>query len=432
MSQKCFARFSTSLSKPSGNLLYLSVFLSGFSSTVAALIDSGATLNFIHDHIVSLLHLPTEPCPPIQVSTADGRILSHSNRQVTLDLTIAGAPQRHTFLVAPIGVHTMILGMPWLEQTNPSIDWRRKTVESRVLVSTPTDPPATRLAPASQNPDQSHKITPARAKSKIKKIKPQPHQSAPPPPPRPQVRLTRHIGPHDQIYVLHVDSILPLPEFLTALDAAEEPAPEIPQEYRDLAEAFSKDKAHNLPPHRGSLDHHIPLEPGSKPIFGPIYNLSETELQVLKEYINENLRKRFIRPSTSPFGAPVLFTKKSDGSLHLCVDYHALNQATIKNRYPLPLISELLDRLKGKKYFTKLDLRDAFHQIRIAQGDEYKTAFHTRYGHFEYLVMPFGLTNAATSFQSYANDVIHEYLDLFAVVYLNDILIYSDTLEEHI
>ena len=149
-------------------------------------------------------------------------------------------------------------------------------------------------------------------------------------------------------------------------------------------------------------------------MFGPIYNLSETELQVLKEYIDENLRKRFIQPSTSPFGAPVLFVKKPDGSLRLCIDYRALNRITVKNRYPLPLISQLLDRLKGKKYFTKLDLRDAFNRLRIASGDEYKTAFRTRYGHFEYLVMPFGLTNAPGSFQSYANNAIREYLDLFA------------------
>src|SRR5204862_7527538 len=149
-----------------------------------------------------------------------------------------------------------------------------------------------------------------------------------------------------------------------AADAtAEETTPVIPEQYRDLAEVFSKPKAYELPPHRGPLDHHINPEPGSKPVFGPIYNLSETELQVLKEYIDENLRKRFIRPSTSPFGSPVLFVKKPDGSLRLCIDYRALNRITIKNRYPLPLISELLDRLKGAKFFTKLDVCEAFNRL---------------------------------------------------------------------
>jgi len=187
-----------------------------------------------------------------------------------------------------------------------------------------------------------------------------------------------------------------------------------------------------LPPHCGPLDHHIHLEEGSKPVFGPIYNLSETELQVLKEYIEENLRKRFIRPSTSPFGAPVLFVKKPDGSLRLCVDYRVLNHMTIKNRYPLLLISELLDRIKGAKYFTKIDVRDAFNRLQIALGHEYKTAFHTRYGHFEYLVMPFGLTGAPGSFQAYINAIIRDCLDRLAIAYMDDILIYSNSLQEHI
>ena len=120
---------------------------------------------------------------------------------------------------------------------------------------------------------------------------------------------------------------------------------EIPDEYRDLAEVFSEAEANKLPPYRGDLDHSIPLEEGSKPVFGPIYNLSEVELKALREYIEEHLRKGFIRPSTSPFGSPILFVKKADGSLRLVVDYRALNRLTIKNRYPLPLISELLDRL---------------------------------------------------------------------------------------
>ena len=188
----------------------------------------------------------------------------------------------------------------------------------------------------------------------------------------------------------------------------------------------------SLPPHRGRLDHHIPLVEGAKPVYGPIYNLSETELQVLKNYVEEYLRKGFIRPSTSPFGSPVLFVKKANGDLRLCVDYRALNRVTVKNRYALPLISELLDRIKGAKYFTKLDLRDAFNQLRIAEGDEWKTAFRTRYGHFEYQVMPFGLTNAPASFQGYVNEALREYLDVFCVVYLDDILIYSSSLEEHV
>jgi len=138
----------------------------------------------------------------------------------------------------------------------------------------------------------------------------------------------------------------------------------IPPEYRDLAEVFLERKADQLPPHRGHLDHSIPLEPGVKPQFGPIYNLSETELETLREYIKTNLKKGFIRPSSSPFGAPVLFVKKPHGCcLRLVIDYRALNRITVKNRYPLPLISELFDRLKYVRFYTKIDLRAAYHLL---------------------------------------------------------------------
>ena len=203
----------------------------------------------------------------------------------------------------------------------------------------------------------------------------------------------------------------------------------IPDEYRDLERAFSEEEANKLPEH-GRHDHRINTGE-SEPGFGPLYNLSVDELGVLREYIRDNLAKGFIRPSTSPAGAPILFVKKKDGTLRLCVDYRGLNRITTKNRYPLPLISEALDRLSGAKYFTKLDIRLAYNLIRIKKGDEWKTAFRTRYGHFKYYVMPFGLSNAPATFQAHINEVLRDYLDIFCIAYLDDILIYSDTLEEH-
>ena len=122
---------------------------------------------------------------------------------------------------------------------------------------------------------------------------------------------------------------------------------------------------------------------------------------------------------------------KKNGKLRLCVDYRQLNEITIKNRYPLPLISELRDRLQGAQWFTALDLKGAYNLIRIKHGEEWKTAFRTRYGHYEYLVMPFGLTNAPASFQAMINDVLREYLDVFVIAYLDDILIFSKDLDEH-
>ena len=150
------------------------------------------------------------------------------------------------------------------------------------------------------------------------------------------------------------------------------------------------------------------------------------ELETLKTYIKTHLKTGFIWPSKSPAGAPILFNKKPDGSLRLCVDYRGLNNLTIKNRYPLPLIGESLDRLGRAKRFTQLDLTSAYHRMRIKEGDEWKTAFRTRYGHFEYQVMPFGLSNIPASFQGYINKILAEKLDIFVIVYLDDILIYTE------
>ncbi|KAG9814520.1 hypothetical protein KCU63_g19795, partial [Aureobasidium melanogenum] len=170
-----------------------------------------------------------------------------------------------------------------------------------------------------------------------------------------------------------------------------------------------------------------------QPTFGPIYALSEKELKTLREYLDENLARGFIRKSESPAGYPILFAPKKDGSLRLCVDYRKLNDITIKNRYPLPNIEELQDRLAKAKWFSKIDLKGAYNLIRMKEGEEWKTAFRTRYGHYEYLVMPFGLTNAPATCQMMINDTLREYLDITVVAYLDDILIYTDgDLNQHI
>ena len=204
----------------------------------------------------------------------------------------------------------------------------------------------------------------------------------------------------------------------------------IPPEYADFASLFSEEESWSLPPHR-PYDHSIPLRDGASPAFGPLYTQSHRELQVLREWLDDNLEKGFIRASSSPAASPILFVKKPDGELRLCVDFRDLNQKTIKNRYPLPLFRETLMRLHKAKVFTKLDVRSAYNLIRMAPGEEWKTAFRTRYGLYESLVMPFGLTNAPASFQHFINDTLHEYLDVFCTAYLDDILIYSENPKEH-
>ena len=143
------------------------------------------------------------------------------------------------------------------------------------------------------------------------------------------------------------------------------------------------------------------------------------------------LEAEFIRPSTSPWGAPVLFVKKKDGSLRLCIDYRLLNQITTKNQYPLPRIDDLFDQLKMAGVFTKLDLRSGYHQLQVKREDIPKTAFRTRYGHYEFVVMPFGLTNAPAAFMTLMNQVFHPYLDKFIIVCIDDILVYSDNHSDH-
>ena len=185
-----------------------------------------------------------------------------------------------------------------------------------------------------------------------------------------------------------------------------------------------------LPPTR-EIKFCIELIPGTSPVSIPPYRMAPAELAELRIQLDDLLEKGFIRPSTSPWGAPVLFVKKHDGSLRLCVDYRQLNKITIKNKYPLPRIEDLFDQLGGCLYFSKIDFRSGYHQLRIREFDIHKTAFRTRYGHFEFLVMPFGLTNAPACFMDLMNRVFRPYLDHFVVVFIDDILIYSKTREEH-
>lgn len=204
----------------------------------------------------------------------------------------------------------------------------------------------------------------------------------------------------------------------------------IPPEYNRFRGIFSREEAETLPPHR-SYDHKIPLTPGKEPPFGPMYSMSREELETLRAWLGDNLKKGFIRPSTSPAAAQVLFTKKKNGSLRLCVDYRGLNAITIKNRYPIPLISETLTKLAKAKYYTRFDVISAFNRLRMAEGEEWKTAFRTRWGLYESLVMPFGLCGAPGSFQIFINDTLRTHLDDFVTAYLDDILVFSQTLEEH-
>ncbi|KAE8216955.1 hypothetical protein CF319_g8841, partial [Tilletia indica] len=204
----------------------------------------------------------------------------------------------------------------------------------------------------------------------------------------------------------------------------------VPEAFHDFLDVFRKSSADKLPEHR-HYDHKITLQPGTTPTFGPIYSLTNGEHTALRSYIDEMLDKGFIRPSSYPAGSPVLFVPKSDGSLRLCVDYRALNNITVKDRYAIPKIDDLLDFITGSRIFSKIDPRGAYNLLRIAHDEEWKTAFRTRFGSFEYLVMPFGLCNAPSSFQRFMNDIFRDLQGVIVVIYLDDILIFSKNREDH-
>ena len=198
---------------------------------------------------------------------------------------------------------------------------------------------------------------------------------------------------------------------------------------RDFLDVFPDDLP-GLPPER-EIDFPIDLVPITAPISLPPYRMTPTKLKDLKAQLQELVDGGFIRPSISPWGAPVLFVKKKDGTWRLCIDYRQLNKVTIRNKYPLPRIDDLFDQLQGAKVFSKIDLRSGYHQLRIRESDISKTTFRTRYGHYEFLVMSFGLTNALAAFMDLMNRVFRPYLDKFIIVFIDDILVYSRSELEH-
>lgn len=388
-----------------------------------ALIDSGATSSFINADFCKQhdLGLTSKP-EPVPLFVIDGRPIKSGavTHSCSLQAKISDRPVSLTLDVTQLGAYPVILGTPWLRRYNPDIDWRRNTivVHERTLsdqkpikalpfVPDVNDSDASMIAwldakaftDLADLPDSQSGLLHLSTDSAF------------------TISATYETGPFQ-------DDLPDPPDYVANLKQV------VPSDYHGLLSAFSKTKADTLPPHR-PYDLSVDLEDGKSPPFGPLYSLSELELKALSDWLKENLSKGFIRASTSPAGAPILFVKKKNGSLRLCVDYRALNNITIKNRYPLPLIPEALDRLRTARIFTKLDLRGAYNLVRVKEGDEWKTAFRTRYGHFECLVMPFGLTNAPAVFQHFMNDVFRDMLDHTVLIYLDDILVFSENPDQH-
>lgn len=397
---------------------------------IQALLDSGAQGSFIDSRLTSQHHLPLNPLiQHIRLRMADGQSSSAGPVTHTTHASFSIFDHHESFAlhVTSLKHHLIILGIDWLHTHNPAVNWRQRKISfadpfcnkncrSPYAVSS-LSIYLDRLIAALDHETLEPTVDDYYACQLLADFYDEHHSTLP---------ATSTI-PDLTCYSLSAAVAL------HEMNKDESPAtPVLPEEYADFAPLFADKEPGVLPPHR-PYDHTIPLEPNAKIPFGPLYTQSQKELEELREYIDDNLKKGFIRRSESPAGAPVLFVPKKDSQkLRLCVDYRALNKVTVKNRCPLPLISETLDRLSTARIFTKLDLKGAYNLIRVAEGEEWKTAFRTRYGHFEYLVMPFGLTNAPATFQAYLNDVLRECLDTVVVIYLDDILIYSADPKDHV
>jgi hypothetical protein len=375
--------------------------------SIQFLIDGGSKGNLLKETLVNDMGLQIDERGVRNIVLADGTTTYRGLRTSAVPVAIGNYRDKIDFLTAPI-MYDAILGKPWLDTYNPIIDW------STNRLSFETN--------SGRHFWQSSSTTEATTTDGFLTAK----------------QLTQRLKQgSDRVFLLQLsvnESVVKtdenLQQFLEAVDNTTADKPlylrELLLEYRDVFKDVDA-----LPPSRGDLDHPIELIEDSKAPWRPVYPMTPEELDLLKKEIDRLEGLGFIRRSVSPYGAPLFFVLEKTGKIRMVFDYRALNKLTIKNRCALPNIPETLARLRDARIFTKIDLQSGYHLIRMREGDEHKTAFRCRYGHYEFLVMPFGLCNAPATFQTLMNEIFKDVLDQFLVVYLDDILVYSRTIEEH-
>ncbi|GJV82257.1 putative reverse transcriptase domain-containing protein [Tanacetum coccineum] len=348
------------------------------------LFDSGSDKSFVNTSFSHLIDInPVRLDTSYEVELADGRVASTNTilRRCTLNLL------NHLFKIdlmpIELGTFDVVIGMDWL--VDLVIVCGKKVVHIPVKNKTLV-------------------VEGDRGTSRLKIIS--------------CIKASKYIERGHQLFVVHVTEKEPKEKRLEDVLVI-----------RDLPEVFPDDLP-GLPPPR-EVEFKIELVPGAAPVVRAPYRLAPSELKELADQLQELSEKGFIRPSSSPWGAPVLFVKKKDGTFRMCINYRELNKLTVKNRYPLPRIDDLFDQLQGSSVYSKINLRSGYHQLRIREEDIPITAFRTRYGHYEFQVMPFGLTNAHAVFMDLMNRVCKPYLDKFVIVFIDNILIYSKNTEEH-
>lgn len=396
-----------------GEAFYINFGINGAYYT-KALADSGChCYASISQSLADRLSLPRIPIPPRDLEQVNV-ITKKSIKYVTYASTdIDGHKRNRTFFyIIPGQQDDVLLGRPWMnhEQITMSPAKGELVIGTSGLVVKERDPKENEKYPLQRQMASVYVGLVRRAR-----------------------RTRGHYQGPLQIFSASLADI----ERALAPRKHSDPRQKLPACYHQFLPLFDRKAAERLPPHRPGVDHAIEIEKDEngkeKAVpWGPLYGMSREELIVLRKTLTELLEKNFVRTSSSPAGAPVLFVRKPGGGLRFCVDYRALNEISRKDRYPLPLISETLRSLSKARWFTKLDVIAAFHKIRVKEGDEWKTAFRTRYGLFEWLVTPFGLTGAPATFQRYINHTLREYLDEFVSAYIDDVLIYScGSLSDH-
>ncbi|GJW88298.1 putative reverse transcriptase domain-containing protein [Tanacetum coccineum] len=358
------------------------------------LFDTGADRSFVSTQFSTLINIaPTTLDHGYNVELADGRIIWVNTVLLGCTLNFLNHPFHVDLMPVEMGTYDVIIGMDWLTKYQAVIDCAKKIVRipfgSEILIfhgDGSRNKRGTRLNIISCTKAQKYLLQ----------------------------------GCH--VFLAHIT----IKE--TGDKSKKKQLQDVPI-VKNFPEVFPED----LPglPHTRQVEFHIDLVPGAAPVARAPYRLAPSEMKELADQLQELSDKGFIRPSSSPWGAPVLFVKKKDGSLRMCIDYRELNKLTVKNRYPLPRIDDLFDQLQGSSVYSKIDLRSGYHQLRVREEDISKTAFRTRYGHYEFQVMPFGLTNAPAVFMDLMNRVCKPYLDKFVIVFIDDILIYSKNKQEH-
>jgi hypothetical protein len=348
---------------------------------VLVLVDSGSTASFMDSNLSRVM---TEVRPlqhPLQVKVADGRKLWSTHMVPKCQWLCEGTNFVTDFKILPLSGYDLIVGMDWLEQHSPmAIHW-------------------------------GHKWLSFVYKGKYIKL-----QGV-----KPKTQSCPLISGTQFESLVRQEAIEQLLELHTEFQCGRVETPAV---ITELVNKFSLlfEEPKGLPPKRW-IDHAIPLLPGVQPFRLRPYRYTPQQKDEIEKQVTKMLNSGIIQHSSSPFASPILLVKKKDGEWRLCVDYRRLNAYTVKNRYPMPIFDEITDELSGAAVFSKLDHRSGYHQIRLKEGYEHKTAFQTHYGHFEYRVMPFGLTGAPTTFQEFMNHILAPVLRKCVVVFLDDVLV---------